>query len=349
MAAPLPEVDLDPFPPAGFDRCDGLDGRPGTYTPVSAVTQIVSDRGEVTDFIEEFSDSPSIERSEQTTCVHRYRCDPETATAITQNTSRGDLQADQYNNVWKVLSCKMEFSKGGYCILTITSEYAYSLDLTGGGLDTPPDEFTIDVIEFNPALQKHPRYTPIQLKNKYLIQRLQNKGDILSITDFSNIIQSNADSADEDLAMQELICKLRKGIDSFYLAGFRINYSTFSYNPQLMNPGGYVEDPIEAGLIPYYFTSQDQTPEGQSIFDFTNAEGDPLYPMLYGNGLAWLRVSDTQVFQRTWFKLTKSWIAAPGGGEFTPGDEGTTFDWLSIWDAQIYEKQFSGYNTAEIQ
>ncbi len=335
MSAPSTDVDYDPYPPCGFDRADGLDGRPGTATP-NGVLQTRTASGLPDSYLEELPDSPTIERGEQNTCVHTYRCDPVTAQSIVEFTSRGDLQGDSSGNVWKVLGVRMSLSKGNSASVTITSECVL-------GLDTPPDEFTIDVIEFNPALQKHPRYSPITLKNKYLIQRLQNKGDILALSDFSNIIDSAATSGTvEGLAMGELIAKLRKGIDSFYLAGFRINYSVYSNFPQLLNPGGYVEDPVESAIIPYYFTSDDQTPAGQSIFDF----GDD-YLMLYANGLAYLRLCDSQTYQRTWFKKTMSWIAAPGGGTQDIGGE--SFDWLSIWDADIYSRVFGGYNDSEIQ
>ncbi len=359
MPAPSSEIDLKPYPPAGFDRADGSERSgggnfPGTATPADLVVTRTANGS--AQYIEELPDSPTIERGEQTTCVHSYRCDPETAKSIIQFTSRGDIQMDSDGLLWKVLTSRMSYAKGGSAVVTITSEYTGSTGLIQ--LDTPPDEFTIDVIEFNPALMKHPRYSPIKLKNKYKIQKLVNSGDILKILDLENTVAFNSDvepGSTEGLAMQELICKLRKGIDSFYLAGFRVNYSVYSNFPQLMNPGGYVENPIDSALIPYYFTSQDQTPDGQSIFDMTDGNGDPLYPMMYGatdgdgnlDPLTWFRVSDTQTYQRTWFKQTRSWIAAPGGGDVNIGDE--PFNWFSTWDEDIYSKSFGGYETRENQ
>lgn len=306
------------IPPNGFDRADGIDGNAGTATPNGTVIQ-----SPIGFFLEEASFSPEIEFGEQATVVHTFYCDPDTAQIILLSNARGTVLIDNSGNYSRVLSTKLNYNKGLYCTVVVTAE---------GTFIVPPDEFSVEAIEFNPSLYRHPRYidvlnykgmsttgqsvTGAQIIN--LIQGASNFPQVGAQTDATNSINSSLITNNTVLAEAlEELSKIQQGFDTFYLAGFRVTYSTYFYQAFQINPGGYIEDPVESGNLPAYFWSDDGTPSGQNIF---SALAATVSPVLYGQGLSWLRQSDTQSFQRTWFKITSTWIGGPFGQ----------------WDEEIY-------------
>src|SRR5262249_35867825 len=105
-----------------------------------------------------------------------------------------------------------------------------------------------------------------------ILPRQENYGQLNS----TNIPDSDV----LDLA-QELVDKLRKGEDSFYLAGFRVQWSQYYWYPPEIDPGGYIQDPVTEGGLPYYFWSNDGTPSGSDIF---TALAATVAPAFYANG-----------------------------------------------------------------
>lgn len=111
-------------------------------------------------------------------------------------------------------------------------------------------------------------------------------------------------------AAQEIVQKIWRVEDNPYLVGFQMQWSTYFNFCPAISPGGYIEDPIAAG-VPDYFTNS------QGIFDYVAA----LNPQCYSSdgtsdGLAnisWLRKSDDLDYQRTWFKQTRTWIGSAYG------------------------------------
>jgi hypothetical protein len=65
-------------------------------------------------------------------------------------------------------------------------------------------------------------------------------------------------------AAQELISKIWRGETTPYLTGYRISWSQYYFVPVLLNPGGYIENPV--GVVPDYFMSPSQTGR-DTIFD----------------------------------------------------------------------------------
>lgn len=325
--------------PNGFDRADGLQGRPGTVTPLVArllngQQWAIETSGSAQRFLEELPDSPTIERGEQGTVVHKFRCDQQTAIGLITSYGRGSEFEDDQGNTTRVVTSRYEQGEGNVCTVTITAE-STSFDLT-------PPEITYDTIELNPSLTKHPRYSILSRLKLRQILNTYSAVNSISEQDWNNVALSGLDGQALNAA-KELLAKLRKGFDSFHLAGIRVNYSTYNYFPQDMNFGGYVETPWEAldnALPAEYFTNQN----GQNIFtNFASA----ISPMLYGNGITWLRLADTQSRQRTWWRITQSWIGAPAGG--TVHIAGNAYEWKGIWDEDIYEREFTNYNTSEFQ
>lgn len=188
----------------------------------------------------------------------------------------------------------------------------------------PYDEFDIDIVELNPPAEKHPRYSALSYSDRNLVRQafVSDYIDVKQtfINQISQLAQSPNQWANEQGQALELLYKKQKGEDSFYLSGYRINYSRYFWAPQDINPGGYTEDPFS--VIPYqYWTDVN----GLNIFRNTAQYNYNLYPnntSLVGPpyGLSWLRQTDTLHLNRTWYKLTMSWIGAP----------------LGVWDNEWY-------------
>jgi hypothetical protein len=309
------------FPPSTFDRADGIDGRPGTATPADAVMPFPS-----ATFFEEESDSPEIERAEQGTIVHKFRCDQDTAYAIISSIGRGYTLEDSFGNTSRVVNSRLTFQKGIVCGIQITAE---SLNW-----DWPIDEFSLEVTELNPAIEKHPRYNLLTYQDRINVHgAVQAEG-----IEFQGMYQAIIDTIPVDPTYgllprqqaQELAFKLHKAEDSFYLPGFRIQYSQYFSIPVVLNPGGYIEDPITSGELPFYFWNTDapQTINQDNNIFLAMAI---INPTIYENGIDWLRLCDTIQYQRTWFRVTSTWQGGP----------------LGHWDQQLYTVPSLPYQTKE--
>lgn len=134
-------------------------------------------------------------------------------------------------------------------------------------------------------------------------------------------------------AAQEILTKLWKQEDAPYQVACQVTWSTYYYIKPDYNPGGYIEDPIydlspgNPGL-PAYF--------GSSNFDYaTGTIFDNIYqynPQCYSSdgtaltgqtSMSWLRKADVVNYERTWFKVTRTWIGSP----------------QAHWDADLYNQK----------
>lgn len=134
-------------------------------------------------------------------------------------------------------------------------------------------------------------------------------------------------------AAMELIQKLWRLEDTPYITGYQITLARYSFRPPFMNPGGYIENPITQANppLPDYFWNPNPTNEPNP----PNA-GVPIVPVatIFDNfaalntqcysddgvdtapsdvSISWLRKADEMEFQRTWFRLTSTWIGYPTG------------------------------------
>ena len=143
--------------PVGFDRADGQTSLPaqeqfsaGTAgTPTPSGHLLVYGGGN--DRIEEYPDSPEIERAEQATFMHRLKCASwNTAVNFISALGRGTFLTDSYGETWRVLSSKIQSQRGGTADISVTAESI--------SFDSPPDEFSIVPVELNIDIMKHPRY-----------------------------------------------------------------------------------------------------------------------------------------------------------------------------------------------
>jgi hypothetical protein len=146
-------------------------------------------------------------------------------------------------------------------------------------------------------------------------------------------------------AAKEVITKLWRQEDTPYIAGYEITHTQYFFAPVFLNPGGYIEDPRY--IVPAYFMSPYNNgiiPRGSQGNPFGGDTGAPVpfggttifdalpivNPQCYAtNGLrggplsfSCLRKSDNEIYQRTWFAMTHTWLCAPVGK----------------WDADIYSQ-----------
>jgi len=129
-------------------------------------------------------------------------------------------------------------------------------------------------------------------------------------------------------AAMEILQKYWLNEETPYIVGYEITWSAYYFRPEYLNPGGYVEDPIYNAnpQLPAYFWSPDDPPGRDTVFDHL-AE---INPQCYsGNGksngsatISWLRKADRCEYQRTWFKVTRTWIGSP----------------IGFWDADLFNQ-----------
>ena len=149
--------------------------------------------------------------------------------------------------------------------------------------------------------------------------------------DFNSIALSLA-------AAQEIVSKLWRVEDSPYLAAFELTWSTYYFLPPYMSPGGYIENPITFGLPDYFYCPNRSVLEpvprstSEPPYDPTEATLFDLFrqynPQCYSNNgtsggqtlISSLRKADSVEFQRSWFKLTRSWIISA----------------IGAWDSDLY-------------
>ena len=228
------------FPVSGVDRAIGTNGLPGTPTPSNK--RLIS--GNVSFgqfFFQEMPNSPTIERGEQATIVHKFQCDYITGQTYLLGLARGQLMVDTQGNMSRILSTTLDHDKGDICVLSITAEGVAGLNpnLSISLFNVPPDDFSVDTVEFNPSIFRHPRYQQVLdfnldadgniLDNGFptgpqIIQWIQGAVNLAtngSQQDMANQINStNIPDDTLELAL-ELLSKVRQGTETFYLAGFK--------------------------------------------------------------------------------------------------------------------------------
>ena len=137
-------------------------------------------------------------------------------------------------------------------------------------------------------------------------------------------------------AAQEIITKLWRMEDSPYLAGVELKWTQYYFLPPILNLGSYLEDPDY--VVPNYFLQPDRpigelpprggisypTAGSDNIFQY-NASANPQdYSSdgtKYGETqISWLRKGDEISYERTWFKITYTWVGSA----------------IGYWDFQLY-------------
>lgn len=345
--------------PNGLNWADGLEGRLGTATP-AAVIKVQSGNGatDVEDIsIEELDDSPEIERAEQATITHRFTMAWNEALTRLQFLGRGTLLEDDYGNITKILSATVKRQKPNTALLTIVAE-GVNFDSPPDEFQITPVELNINIIKhprYFYAFLGDGQGSDTEKVNQMVIRFLQDYMENPN-SEFRNAIArlikasigsqgTPGDTAPDwrgtafsagtisgtDLAKRaalEIIQKYWRGEETPYIVGYQISWSSYYFRPQDLDPGGRVEDPITQATpqLPDYFWSPDFPPSAATIFDLLAAFNPQCYSddgTATGNTtISWLREADVLDYQRTWFKVTRSWKASPVG----------------FWDNELYNR-----------
>jgi hypothetical protein len=337
-------------PASIFDRADGSTSVLGGVSEAAGSMKIntadgntpsqgIANTGPFVQFWYEMSDSPTIESGEQSTIVHKFNTDYNTAVTFMIANPRGTYMTDSQGNTSRVLSTQITpVPRTGMrgVIFTVTSEGCQPL------FPNPPDEFDIETVELNPALEKHPRYSDLTYQMRYVVRNADIVDNLNLGQQYKNIVNTITSSLGgtplQQKEAQELLFKKHKGEDSFYLAGYKIAYSQYFWFPQILNPGGYIEDPVSGGGLPFYYWSDTGKVDGTNIFSETATHNTNLYPPFLDTpldeppyGLSWLRQADTMHLNRTWYKVTKTWIGGP----------------IGQFDNELYNRNIQPYQISE--
>jgi len=186
---------------------------------------------------------------------------------------------------WVVTSCKAEpHSDGkGIGILTINWE-------AGGAsaqMALPCDEFDVQPAELYPRVERNAFFnSPTEIS---LVSVTDAYGAIYGATpdarkESSDKIAAYTDATQKALA-QKLVEKLKKGLETFYISGFRYSWTFYTYTVPSIHTGGVIENP-----------------------------GGPLQGRFYN--LSFLRLADAMVpagVNGSMFKVTRTWLGGPLG------------------------------------
>lgn len=337
---PIPNPEAIYIIPTGYDRADGLGDNVGTVAPPFKIIVNGDPVATVDDVSIDFNekpDSPEIERAEQQTVQHVFTTDWVNAKELIRFLYRGIIMVDSDGGQWKILSATCKHGRGEEAVISVTSEALFS--------DVPPDEFDCTPIELGINIIKYPRYlyalvqqpgdSAAEVDAKQTIVRLLQEY-IAAPTEpqktgyLNGLLIVSGDDPTVRLAKaaaQEIVQKLWLQEDSPYIVAYQVTWKQYFYSPQLLNPGSYKEDPIyeaNPGLPPYFCALDQNFPSNGTIFDAMYL----INPQCYAQPddtqeISWLRKADQQVFQRTLFGLTSTWIGSPIGN----------------WDRQIYSNE----------
>ena len=307
----------------------------------------------------ETPESPEIERAEQCTVTHTYTMEYEEARWwLTTYFYRGAIyteEVDGFSYRYFILSARLTRERGGIGRLTITSE-SKSFDTPPEEFSIVPVELGVNIIKhprYFWAFLGNGVGSPTEGYNQMVIRLLQHYFDNTTAAYRDAIVKLlKASLAGPDTgsgaeqppgfdgntgkypdgaivagtfaakrAALEIIQKYWRGIETPYLVGWEMTYSEYSFRPPVLNPGGYIENPISPSAwtpVPeYFYSTVYPTSPSWTIFDIMAQVNRQCYS---DNGrvdgslnISWLRKADQVDFQRTWFKTTHTWMGTPIG------------------------------------
>ena len=355
MPGYLPPDGIADFPISGFDWADGQNI--GTPTPDDARLLATSPYSFGEHFFEELPDSPECDSGDVVTVRHRFRCDYETGQIYFQGLLRGSLMEDSDGNLSTVLNTSLNRQRGDTALLTVTAELI---------LDPPMDEFQVTPIEFNLALEKHPRYhavftynlkpdgvTPIDTTKPVgpnLVEMMkrgaQNPQTLYSATDanwlnattvpgWNDPVPYIANSTTLGALITEMQLAYRRGEFEFYLSGWQVQWSWYYFG--LSQLGGLVGQALypadEGGYV------QDPVVSGFLPSYFWSLDGTADHSD-ENNMLARLPVLDSNALYGTPANGKFSWLKQADHVEFNRTWFKQTLTWvggpLGIWDFKVY-------------
>lgn len=160
----------------------------------------------------------------------------------------------------------------------------------GSGAILPPDEVAVSPNNENPRIERHPLFKPLEdlaVDDQWVLEIAENQARAQSPTErrrFEDMITGSSLTSDQKARYHKLLKKLRRGMESYYLASVTYFWTTYSWTiPSETTHGGYAENP--GGLLEGYFVA----------------------------GMQWLRAADDLQMQQGMWRHTRMWIGGPDG------------------------------------
>jgi hypothetical protein len=190
---------------------------------------------------------------------------------------------------WVVNQCTCDTVRGAIGVLTIEWEAGGS----GADQPLPVGEFSLRPQEIYPKVERNSFFsgiTPDTISAVYNCLYAYNKTEANSTSQTINRLvtgpQDGGTPGTQTNFANELLGKLQKGEESYYLAAYRYSYEEFSYTQPSLTNGGIIGTP-----------------------------GGPLAGTL-PSGLSWLRLADEEDpggVNGSMYKLTVNWLGGPDG------------------------------------
>jgi hypothetical protein len=143
----------------------------------------------------------------------------------------------------------------------------------------PPDEWSMVPFEINPAIERHTFFSTLTQEDLRKAKALFNAATAAGQTAIQGVIASTTNAT----LTTNLVNKWLRGEETFYLAGFKFQHTLYFTSAPTTSEGGFIQTPTGAfsGYIP--------------------------------GGMSWLRQADELIWSNGLWKLTRTWIGAPGG------------------------------------
>ena len=190
---------------------------------------------------------------------------------------------------WVVNQCTCDTSRGDVGTLTIEWEAGGS----SADQPLPVGDFSLEPQEIYPKVERNPFFTGITADTVSAVYNCLYSFDRNGANSANTIIQERVTNAQDGgtpgtqtAFALELLGKLQNGEESYYIAGYRYSFSTYSYTAPSLSPGGIIGTP-----------------------------GGPIAGDLPGS-VQWLRLADKiepAGVNGSMYKLTQNWIGGPSG------------------------------------
>lgn len=149
------------------------------------------------------------------------------------------------------------------------------------GQPLPLDEYSVEPVELNPRLEKHPYFASITEPHLDLVHNAAIGSDSTARNQARGKVEglATADAA----AAQYLLSLMSRGVETYYLAGARYTWVASSYTAPSATMGGFIQTPL----------------------------GTPWFTLPVG--WSWLREADALEQSGGIYKIKRSWLGGPGG------------------------------------
>jgi len=183
---------------------------------------------------------------------------------------------------WVCTQCEAVADRGHIGTLTIEWEAGG----TGADQPLPAGEFRLEPQELYPKIERNPYFANITYPT---VNICRNAIDAATANGTGlvgpNFLTNNITDPTQLALAQKLVAKWQNGEDTYYLAGWRYSFATYSYTEPTLNPGGEL---------------------------VTNPGG----PVTLPAGVAWLRLADhiePAGVNGSMYKLTQNYLGGPNG------------------------------------